>query len=78
MAKDLRIDLSDLRRIWRRRRLLVEQVRSRIDPTGMTRPPRGEEERRWLADQGVTSPFVEVDDHADAYRAYFRRKYGGP
>jgi hypothetical protein len=77
MAQEIRIDPSDLRRTWRRRRALVEQVRRRIDPTGMTRPPRTEEERQWLAERGIRSPFIEVDEHAEEYRAYFRAKYGG-
>jgi hypothetical protein len=76
MTQELRIDLSDLRRTWQKRRALVAEVRRRIDPTGMTRPPRTEEERRWLAEQGIVDPFTEVHEYAEAYRAYFEAKYG--
>jgi hypothetical protein len=78
MAEDLRIDLSELRRTWQLRRALAADVHRRIDPAGMTRPPRTKEERQWLAERGITSPFNEVEENAEAYRAYFRAKYGGP
>jgi len=53
-------DLAALRRMWQRRRAAAEAMRRRIDPRGMTRPPRSPEERAWLEQHGGTGPFVEV------------------
>jgi hypothetical protein len=72
------VALAKLREIWRRREAAMAEVRRRINPTGMTRPPRSSEEREWLAERGVQDPFVEVIDYVEAYRAYFRAKYGPP
>jgi hypothetical protein len=53
-------DLAALRRMWERRRAAAESMRRRIDPRGMTRPPRSPEERAWLEAHGGTGPFVEI------------------
>lgn len=45
MAFDIsQIDLSEFRTVGARRRAAVERVRRRVDPTGMTRPPRDPDE----------------------------------
>lgn len=56
------IDLSELRGMWRRRREAAAAMRRRVDPRGMTRPPRAPEEREWLRERGERSVFVEVEE----------------
>lgn len=72
------LDLSRLRERWQRRIDAAREVRLRMDPTGMTRPPRIPEERAWLAQRGESDVFVEVSEGAEEYRAYWRGKYGDP
>jgi hypothetical protein len=52
-------DLAELRGTWERRRNAARSIRDRIEPRGMTRPPRSDEERAWLRERGEVSPFVE-------------------
>lgn len=54
-------DLSALEEMWERRSRAVEAVKRRIDTTGMTRPKRDPDERRFLEEQGRPGPFVETD-----------------
>ncbi|HEU4456181.1 MAG TPA: hypothetical protein VFR81_24145 [Longimicrobium sp.] len=56
-----KIDLSELRGMWDRRRKAAEEVRRRLDPTGMTRPARDPEEAAFLRETGQEGPFVEVE-----------------
>jgi hypothetical protein len=56
-----RIDLSELRAMWERRRRAAEEVRRRIDPTGMTKPARDPEEAAFLREIGKEGPFLEVE-----------------
>ncbi|MBB4638186.1 hypothetical protein [Longimicrobium terrae] len=56
------IDISELRAMWAKRRAAAAEVRSRIDPTGMTRPARDPDERAFLRERGGLGPFVEVDE----------------
>lgn len=44
---------------WAARYERVRRVNARIDPTGMTRPARDPDERRFLAATGQLGPFVE-------------------
>ena len=56
-----KIDLSELRAMWDRRRKAAEKVRRRLDPTGMTKPARDPEEAAFLRETGQQGPFVEVE-----------------
>ena len=56
------IDLSAFRAVWERRRRAAAEVRSRTDPTGMTRPARDPDEREFLREIGGEGPFREVDE----------------
>jgi hypothetical protein len=68
------IDLSELREMWRRREENAAAYRSRVDPTGMTRPPRDPDEAAFLKERGLEGPFVEVE--RPGWREYARRKWG--
>lgn len=63
-------DLTILEKMWERRAKLVEEAKRGIDTTGMTRPRRDPDERRFLEERGRTGPFVETDKPP----AYPRRK----
>jgi hypothetical protein len=69
------LDLSKIRRVWAARRAAIEEVKRRLDPRGLTRPPRDPEERQWLAERGELGPSIEVEEHAAEYRAYFAARY---
>ena len=56
-----RIDLTELREMWARRRAAAAPFRALVDPTGMTRPSRDPDERAFLAERNALGPFVEVD-----------------
>lgn len=53
-------DLQELERTWEARRVGVAQVIQRTTRTGMTRPARDPDERRWLAARGELPPVVEA------------------
>lgn len=55
------IDLSELRAMWERRRRAAEDIRSRIDPAGMTKPARDPDEAAFLREIGKPGPFTEVE-----------------
>jgi hypothetical protein len=55
--------------MWERRAKLVEEAKRGIDTTGLARPRRGPDERRFLEERGRTGPFIETDTPA----AYPRR-----
>lgn len=54
-------DLTELRAMWESRRKAVHEAKRRIDTTGMTRPRRDPDERRFLEEQGMLGPFTETD-----------------
>jgi hypothetical protein len=68
------IDLSELREMWRQRREAVASLRKRINPTGMTRPPRDPDEAAFLKERGLEGPFVEVE--RPGWREWANRKWG--
>jgi hypothetical protein len=43
---------------WPERYERIRRVNARLDPRGMTRPPRDPDERRFLAAAGQLSPFT--------------------
>jgi hypothetical protein len=55
-------DLAAYEKIWEARRRAVAQVVKRTDRTGMTRPARDPEERRWLASRGELPCEIEATD----------------
>lgn len=67
-------DLSELRAMWERRRRLVREAKKDFDTTGMTRPQRDPDERKFLEERGMLSPFIETDTPP----AYPRRKQEKP
>jgi hypothetical protein len=71
------IDLTELRRLWAARRAAAEDVRARIDLTGLRRPARDPDERAWLAERGEAQ-FVEDEAAGEAARRYYARKYTRP
>jgi hypothetical protein len=56
-----KIDLSELREMWDRRRKAAEQVRRRLDPAGMVKPARDPAEAAFLRETGQEGPFTEVE-----------------
>lgn len=54
------MDFGDLEVLWIERARRVADFRRRVNPEGMTRPPRDPEERAWLAERGLLGPFREV------------------
>jgi hypothetical protein len=74
MTADGGLDLTELRSTWQARRAAARDVLRRLDPRGMTRPPRAPLERAWLEEHGG-SPFVEDEACAAAARRYYERKY---
>lgn len=85
-----KIDISELRAMWERRRKAAEEIRRRTDPTGMTKPARDPEEAEFLRETGQEGPFVEVempgwrewlekrDKPARYYSPYWKPKDDGP
>lgn len=55
------IDFAELEELWARRRIGVDQVKSRASTQGMTRPARDPDEAAFLTSIGQESPFVEVE-----------------
>jgi hypothetical protein len=51
--------IPDLAVLWAERAERVRRFQARVDPTGMTRPPRDPDERAFLAARGLLGPFVE-------------------
>lgn len=51
----------DLREKWETRLERVRRSQARTDPSGMTRPPRDPEERKFLRRTGQEGPFTEAD-----------------
>ena len=66
MAKEGRYDPS---RQWALRMERIRRYRERSDTTGMTRPPRDPEERRFLRETGREGPYVEVDAASSSRQA---------
>ncbi|HEX2187671.1 MAG TPA: hypothetical protein VHG51_02175 [Longimicrobiaceae bacterium] len=54
-------DLSALEEMWDRRERAVQKAIRNIDTTGMTRPRRDPDERRFLEERGLLGPFIETD-----------------
>jgi len=52
-------ELSDLRQTWLKRLARVRASQARTDTSGMTRPPRDPDERRFLEARGKLGPFRE-------------------
>jgi hypothetical protein len=52
--------LPDLREQWAARLERVQRSQARVDPSGLTRPPRDSSEREFLERTGQAGPFVEV------------------
>ena len=71
-----KIDLSELRAIWARRREAAAEVRARSDPAGMTRPPRDPDERAFLEERGLLGPFVEKEE--PGWREWIEKRYTRP
>ncbi|MGH7663405.1 MAG: hypothetical protein ACRENI_03790 [Gemmatimonadaceae bacterium] len=67
-------DFSELEKMWKARREAARPMLRRIDPRGMTRPARDPEERAWLDARGE-GVFVETEENAELWRAYYARKY---
>jgi len=55
-------ELSDLRQTWPKRLASVRASQTRTDTSGMTRPPRDPDERRFLEARGQLGPFRESDE----------------
>lgn len=51
--------IPDLTALWPERAERVRRFQARVDPTGMTRPPRDPDERAFLAERGLLGPFAE-------------------
>lgn len=54
-------EIEDVRPEWPARLERVLRVRARIDPTGMTRPPRCPIKREFLFRTGQLGPFQESE-----------------
>ena len=54
-------ELSDLRQTWPERLARVRASQARTDTSGMTRPPRNPDERKFLEARGQLGPFRESD-----------------
>lgn len=52
-------EISDLAALWAERAERVRRFQARVDPAGMTRPPRDPDERAFLAARGLLGPFTE-------------------
>lgn len=78
MNEDIERDLAVMRRRWNANREKLRVILERIDPRGLRRPARDPEERRWLAQRGEPSVFIEDDECAAAARAYYARRYTRP
>jgi hypothetical protein len=53
--------IPNLEVVWAERTARVQAVQARTDPTGMTRPRRDPDERRFLTGMGQLGPFIESD-----------------
>lgn len=53
-------DLTELRRMWAKRRVSVERAKRNIDTTGMTRPARHPFKSQWLRRHADPGPFSEA------------------
>ncbi len=74
MSQGRDLDLSELQRLWSKRRAALSAILRRFDTRGMTRPARDPDERRWM--EGRTpGPFVEVEAIGAVALAYYRRRY---
>jgi hypothetical protein len=49
---------------WESRLARVRRSQARVNPAGMTRPPRDTDERRFLLQTGQLGPFVESSESA--------------
>lgn len=54
-------ELMDQRAVWSERLARVRRSQARTNVTGMTRPPRDPDERRFLEERGLLGPFEEAD-----------------
>jgi hypothetical protein len=52
--------LPDLREKWPERLERLRRSQARVDPRGMTRPPRDPDERDFLRKTDQTGPFTEI------------------
>lgn len=52
-------DIPDQREVWTERMKRARKVQTRIDITGMRRPPRDPGEREFLEERGPLGPFPE-------------------
>ena len=71
------LDLSELRRVWARRRAALREILTRIDISGTSRPARDADEREWLHQRGELR-VVEDEEMARAADAYYARRYRRP
>jgi|SRR5215208_1075217 len=71
------LDLTELRREWQRRRDALQEILTRIDARGMTRPARDADERAWLEQRGEIR-LVEDEAMADSAMEYYARRYRHP
>ena len=55
--------------LWSLRIARIRRYRERSDPTGMTRPPRDPDERRFLRETGREGPYVEAEQSRAQERA---------
>ena len=53
--------LVDQREVWPERLARVRRSQARADVTGMTRPRRDPDERRFLEERGLLGPYREID-----------------
>lgn len=53
------LEITDLSTLWAERAERVRRFQARVDPTGMTCPPRDPDERAFLAARGLLGPFAE-------------------
>lgn len=61
-------DIPDLSEKWPERWERVRRSQARTDTTGMTRPPRDPDERRFLRRTGQEGPFREGPERPDEAR----------
>lgn len=68
------LDLSNLQRLWSKRRAALTVILRRFDTRGMSRPARDPDERKWIEARSA-GPFIEDQATAAAARAYYSRRY---
>lgn len=61
---DIFIEIRDIETVWRERAARVRRSQARTDVSGMTRPPRDEAKREFLASRNQLGPFVEAKAEA--------------